>query len=137
MLKKGTKLYSIVKGKCPRCHEGNFFLHGFTFHPKKVTKIHTNCSKCDLKYMLEPSFFYGAMYINYGITVALSIVTFLIVKLIFGFSLLQSFVAIFIALLLFAPINLRLSRILWMNMFIQYDEKTVTTIKMEKLTNVS
>ena len=87
--------------------------------------------------MLEPSFFYGAMYINYGITVALSIVTFLIVKLIFGFSLLQSFVAIFIALLLFAPINLRLSRILWMNMFIQYDEKTVTTIKMEKLTNVS
>ena len=137
MFKKGTKLYSIVKGKCPRCHEGDFFLHGFTFHPKKVTKIHTNCSKCDLKYMLEPSFFYGAMYINYGITVALSIITFLIVKLIFGFSLLQSFAAIFIALLVFAPINLRLSRILWIHMFVQYDEKTITTIKMEKLNNVS
>lgn len=121
MFKKGTKLYSIVKGKCPRCHEGDFFITGFTFHPKKVTKIHANCSKCNLKYMLEPSFFYGAMYINYGITVALSITTFLIVKLVFDFSLLQSFAAIFIALLVFAPINLRLARILWINMFVDYE----------------
>ncbi|MGB0879157.1 MAG: DUF983 domain-containing protein [Polaribacter sp.] len=137
MFKKGTKLYSIVKGKCPRCQEGDFFSHEFTFHPKKITKIHTNCSKCNLKYMLEPSFFYGAMYINYGITVALSILTFLITKLIFDFSLLQSFATIFIVLILLAPLNLRLSRILWIHMFVQYDEKTVDATKMEKLTGQS
>ncbi len=122
MLKKGTKLYSIIKGKCPRCHEGSFFKYGFTFNPNKITHLHENCSKCNLKYMIEPSFFYGAMYVNYAITVALSIITFLIGKLIFHLTLLQSFISIIIALLVLAPINLRLSRILWINMFVSYKD---------------
>ncbi|QNM84485.1 DUF983 domain-containing protein [Polaribacter pectinis] len=124
MFKKGTKIYSIVKGKCPQCHEGDFFSNGFTFNPSKITAIHDNCPNCNLKYMIEPSFFYGAMYVNYGITVGLSIITFLIAKLLFNATLLQSFAAIFIALIILAPVNLRLSRILWINMFISYKDKT-------------
>lgn len=120
MFKKGTKMYSIVNGKCPKCHEGNFFKYSFTFYPSKITKLDDNCSNCNLKYMIEPSFYYGAMYVNYGITVAISIIVFIISTLIFNFSLLQSFVAIIIALLLLAPVNLRLSRILWINMFVSY-----------------
>lgn len=123
MFKKGAKIYSIVNNKCPKCHEGNFFLYGFTFIPNKITKIHKNCPNCDLKYMLEPSFFYGAMYVNYGITVGLSIITFLIAKLVFDLTLLQSFEAIMIALVILAPLNLRLSRILWINMFVSYQEE--------------
>ena len=120
MFKKGSKTYSILFGKCPRCHEGNFFKYGFTFKPSKITKLHQNCPNCNLKYMIEPSFFYGAMYVNYAITVAVSVITFLISKLVFDFSLLQSFIAIIIALVLLAPVNLRLSRILWINMFVAY-----------------
>ncbi|MFY0629807.1 MAG: DUF983 domain-containing protein [Flavobacteriaceae bacterium] len=121
MLKKGNKLYSVLMGKCPRCHEGDFFEFPFTFHPKKITKLHKNCPSCNLKYMIEPSFFYGAMYVNYGITVALSIITFLLAKLVFAFSLLQSFAAIFLVLLLLAPFNLRVSRVIWINMFVKFD----------------
>ena len=120
MFKKGTKLYSITKGKCPQCHEGSFFKYSFTFNPSKVTKIYDNCSKCNLKYMLEPSFFYGAMYVNYGITVGISVVTFLISTLVFNLSLLQCFVAILIVLFVLAPVNLRLARILWINMFVSF-----------------
>jgi uncharacterized protein (DUF983 family) len=123
MFKKGTKIYSVVKGKCPKCHEGAFFSNRFTFHPSKITQLHKNCPNCNLKYMIEPSFFYGAMYVNYGITVAISILSFLIAKLIFNATLLQSFAAIFIALLVLAPVNLRLSRILWINMFVGFDKK--------------
>ena len=122
MFKKGTKIYSIVNGKCPKCHEGNFFANCFTFNPKKITEIHDNCSNCNLKYMIEPSFYYGAMYVNYGITVALSIITFLVSKLVFNATLLQSFAAIFIALIILAPVNLRLSRILWLNMFVAFED---------------
>lgn len=75
--------------------------------------------------MMEPSFFYGAMYVNYGITVGISIVTFLISKLVFDLTLLQSFAAIIAALLILAPINLRLARILWINMFVSYDSKII------------
>lgn len=121
MFKKGKKAYSIFKGKCPRCHEGDFFEFPFSYNPSKITKLHKTCSTCNLKYMIEPSFFYGAMYVNYAITVALSVAVFVISKLILDLSLLQSFAAIFVALILTAPINLRLSRILWINMFIKYN----------------
>ena len=123
MFKKGTKLYSILNGKCPRCNEGAFFKYNFTFNPSKVTKLHENCSNCHLKYMIEPSFFYGAMYVNYGITVQFPSVLFLVAKLIFNGSLLQAFAAIFIALIVLAPVNLRLSRIIWIHMFVAFDEK--------------
>jgi len=123
MLKKGSKLYSIFKAKCPRCHEGEFFKYKFTFNPNKVTKLNSNCPKCNLKYMMEPSFFYGAMYVNYGLTVALSVAVFVISSLIFSLTLLQCFAAIVIALLLLAPFNLRLSRIIWINMFVHFDKK--------------
>ena len=63
------------------------------------------------------------MYVNYGITVAISIITFLVAKLVFSGSLLQAFATIFIALIVLAPVNLRLSRIIWIHMFIAFDEK--------------
>ena len=122
MFKKGTKLYSIANGKCPKCQEGDFFKYSFTFNPSKITKLHDNCSHCNLKYMMEPSFFYGAMYVNYGITVAISILVFLITKLVFEFELLHSFLSVVAALFILAPINLRLSRILWINMFVSYEK---------------
>jgi uncharacterized protein (DUF983 family) len=120
MFKKGTKLFSVSRGKCPQCQEGEFFKYPFTFNPSKVSKIHTHCSNCNLKYMLEPSFFYGAMYVNYGITVAISILTFLISNLIFEVSLLQSFALIVVTLFVLAPVNLRLARILWINLFVNF-----------------
>lgn len=123
MFKKGAKIYSIFNGKCPKCHEGDFFKHGFTFHPGKITTLHDNCAHCNLKYMLEPSFFYGAMYINYGITVAIAVVVFVILKLGLLFSLLHAFLGVLLALVILAPFNLRLSRILWINMFVSYENK--------------
>lgn len=126
MFKKGTKIYSILNAKCPKCHEGNFFKYKFSFNPTKITKLHENCSNCNLKYMMEPSFFYGAMYINYGITVGIAVVSFLIAKLGFQLELLSSFLVVLVCLILLAPINLRLSRILWINMFVSYDKDLET-----------
>ena len=120
MLKKGSKIYSILRGKCPGCHEGNFFKYTFTMNIFKVNKIEKKCSQCDLKYMIEPAFYFGALYVSYGITVAICIVTFIISKIIFDLALLSSFIAVFIVLILFIPVNLRLSRILLINMFINY-----------------
>lgn len=73
--------------------------------------------------MLEPSFYYGAMYVNYGITVGFSILVFLISKLIFDGSLLQSFITIIVSLILLTPVNLRLSRIIWIHLFVTYEKK--------------
>ena len=120
MLKKGTKIYSVLRGKCPSCHKGNFFKHSFTMNLFKVNKIKKTCSCCNLKYMIEPAFYFGALYVSYGITVAFCIVTFVISKLMLNVTLLTSFITIFVVLILFIPVNLRLSRILWINMFVSY-----------------
>ncbi|MEX6627195.1 DUF983 domain-containing protein [Tenacibaculum salmonis] len=131
MFKRGSKLYSILKGKCPRCHEGEFFKYKMTINPKKITKLHDNCPKCDLKYMMEPSFFFGAMYVNYGLAVALFVGVFIISKVFIGLTILQSFISIIVVSLLLTPFTLRLSRIIWINIFIAYD-KNVKKLSSKK-----
>jgi len=123
MFKKGSKLFSILKNKCPRCHEGDFMKNDTKFGVIKSTKMHESCSTCNLKYMLEPSFFYGAMYVTYALTIVLSVITFIIAYGIFGLSFLNSTIAIAISVIAFIPISIRLSRIIWINMFISYNTK--------------
>jgi uncharacterized protein (DUF983 family) len=122
MLKKGTKLYSILFNKCPKCHEGDFMKEKNILKLHRAYKMYSNCPSCNFKYMMEPSFFYGAMYINYSLTVGLSILTFAIATLFFDLTFLQSFIPIVIVLILTAPITIRLSRIIWINLFVSFDK---------------
>lgn len=120
MFKKGTKLYSILFNKCPKCHEGDFMKEKNIFKLHKAFQMHENCSNCNFKYSMEPSFFYGAMYVNYSLTVGVSIITFVISTLIFNLTLIESFIPIVVMLILTAPITIRLSRIIWINLFVKY-----------------
>ncbi|MGB5317885.1 MAG: DUF983 domain-containing protein, partial [Eudoraea sp.] len=61
MLKKGTKLYSILTGSCPKCHEESMYVDKNPYHLGSLFKMEERCSHCQTKYKLEPSFFYGAM----------------------------------------------------------------------------
>lgn len=123
MFKKGSKLYSVLFNKCPRCHEGNFMEENNIFKFKKAFKMNKTCSHCGLKYMMEPSFYYGAMYVTYALTVGISIITFIIATLIFKLSLLESFIPIVVVLILSSPFTLRFSRIIWINIFVHFDKK--------------
>ena len=71
--------------------------------------------------MLEPSFFYGAMYVSYALTVGISISTFTIATLLFDLSYIESLAPILIMLILTAPVTLRFSRIIWINIFVSYN----------------
>lgn len=120
MLKKGTKIYSLIKNKCPKCNEGQFFEDNNILHLKNVLKMHKYCPNCGFKYEIEPGFYYGAMYVSYGLTVGAAIITFTIMWLL-GLDLLTIFIGIFVMLIAFTPITLRLSRLLYGNIFIHFD----------------
>lgn len=122
MLKKGTKLYSIFKNKCPRCNEGEFFINSNPFKFKNILKIHDKCSHCQLKYMIEPSFFYGAMYVSYGLTVAMSVTIFIISQLL-NSNLIATLISIVVVLILSVPNLVRISRLIYINIFITYEKK--------------
>lgn len=123
MLKKGSKLNSILTGTCPRCQNESMYLDKNPLHLSKLIKMHERCSHCDLKYEIEPSFFYGAMYVSYGLNVGLSIATFLVTYLLLKTTVKTSFIAILVANILLFPFVLRLSRNIYINLFVSYDKK--------------
>lgn len=122
MIKKGTKLYSILKGACPKCQEESMYMNKNPYILSDTLKIHQHCSHCNTKYRLEPSFFYGSMYVSYGVGIAFAVVAFVISKLILDASLNITFLSIIGTLVVFGPIIMRLSRNIWINLFIHFDK---------------
>ena len=125
MIKKGTKLYSILTGSCPKCHQESMYETKNPYILSDVLKINETCSHCHTKYRLEPSFFYGSMYVSYGVGIAFGVAAFVISYLFFGSSLKTAFFAIIGTLVVFAPIIMRLSRNIWINIFMSYDKDLV------------
>ena len=81
------------------------------------------CSKCGTKYKIEPSFFYGAMYVSYGLGVAIAVAAFITSRFIIGTSMITAFLSIIGSIVLLMPVNMRLARNIWINIFISYDPK--------------
>lgn len=121
MLKKGTKLYSILTGSCPKCHEESMYVNPNPYALSQIFKMHERCSHCGTKYKIEPSFFYGSMYVSYGVGIAFAVAAFVIAFLFVGANLVNTFIAIVGTLVVFMPIIIRLSRNIWINFFIKYD----------------
>lgn len=124
MVGKGSKIYSIFTGKCPKCHEESMYKVKNPFLFLRALDMHENCSQCNLKYQIEPSFFYGAMYVSYAIGIAFAVAAYIISRFLFNADIFASFIAISITLVVCLPIITRLSRNLWINMFVHYDKDT-------------
>ena len=131
ILKKGNKLYSILTGNCPKCHQDFMYKNKNAYHLSQTLEMHERCSKCQTKYKIEPSFFYGSMYVSYGVGVAFSIVTFILSFIVFKSSLFFSFIAIVLTLLGLMPIIMRLSRNIWINIFMSYDASLAKKTQMQ------
>lgn len=125
MIKKGTKLYSIFTGACPKCHQESMYETKNPYVLSDVIKIKDNCSHCNTKYRIEPSFFYGSMYVSYGVGIAFAVAAFIISYLLLESSLMTAFIAIVVTIILCGPIIMRLSRNIWINMFLHYDKNLV------------
>lgn len=123
MLTKGNKLYSILYGKCPKCHEDHMYESKNPYNLGKMITMYNNCRNCGFEYQVEPSFFFGAMYVSYAVAVAFGIAIFLIAYLITP-NLVYCFIAIFLGLIVFMPIITRLSRNIYINIFVHYDPET-------------
>lgn len=118
MIRKGTPLYSILHFKCPYCQEGQFFV-SHPYNLKKAGDVLDRCPQCNGRYMIEPAFYFGAMYISYAMGVAIAMGIWA------AFALLAPEAAPFwiiasvtVVMLLTGPYLFALSRIIWANMFL-------------------
>lgn len=115
---------SILTLKCPRCHEGDLFIHKNPFNLKNFDKMPEQCSCCGQLIQPEPGFYFGAMYVSYGIGVALFITLFVLTQLIFSIQ-----GEIFLGFYTFLMLSLwtvifRYSRTIYLYIFVRYDPKT-------------
>ncbi|GAA4308170.1 DUF983 domain-containing protein [Christiangramia aestuarii] len=119
-LLKGTKIYSIITGTCPVCQEESMYIEDNPYKMYKVFQMHERCSNCGTKYKIEPSFFYGAMYVSYAVGIAFAVAAFIISYVFLNASLLGAFFSIVGTLVAFMPMIMRLSRNIWINLFFSY-----------------
>lgn len=123
IFKKRSKIYSILTGSCPKCHQAPMYMKKNPYLLSTTLKMPEHCSHCGFKYKIEPSFFYGAMYVSYGVGVAVAIAAFIVSFLIFKLGLKASFIAIVLTLVVTLPLIIRISRNIWINIFVSYDEE--------------
>ncbi len=117
---EGTKIHSIIHNKCPKCHQGDFFINKNPYS-KDFIKMHDKCTHCNENFIKEIGFYYGAMYVSYGLNIALGIGLFLLMVVVFNTGLLTYlFTFLGIVVILF-PVVMRTSRLLYINMFVSYD----------------
>ncbi len=121
---KGNRLYSIFTGACPVCHEESMYKESNPYKLSQIHDMHEKCSNCGTKYKIEPSFFYGAMYVSYGLGVAVSVATFVITYVFLQLEVMTSFISIIAVLIVLMPILMRLSRNIWINFFFSYKPKS-------------
>ena len=62
---------SILHLRCPRCHEGKLFTNPNPYHLKDLFKMPRYCTVCNLDLENEPGYYFGAMYVSYGLTAGL------------------------------------------------------------------
>jgi uncharacterized protein (DUF983 family) len=122
---KGTKLHTIFTGSCPVCQHESMYKENNPYKISKLFDMHTKCSHCGTKYKIEPSFFYGAMYVSYPVGIAFATAAFVISFLFFGASLLTSFFIILATLVVFLPVIVRISRNIWVSFFFKIDPEKV------------
>ena len=120
---KGSKLYSVLTGTCPVCHSESMYKEDNPYKVNRLFDMHERCSNCGTKYKMEPSFFFGAMYVSYAVGIAFAVPAFVIPYFFFNVSLLNTFWIIVAALFVFLPVIVRVSRNIWVNLFFNFDNK--------------
>ncbi|WP_149302874.1 DUF983 domain-containing protein [Pareuzebyella sediminis] len=129
MFNKSSTLYSILFLKCPRCHQGEF-LEANPYILSNFNKVKERCPKCELKYSLEPSFYYGSMYVSYGVGIAVAVAVY-ILTLLFMLDLQVShlFILIVAVLVILMPYIAAVSKSIWANFFFKYDPELAKKVE--------
>ena len=129
--KRRGVMSSIFALKCPRCREGDLFLTS-TFSYQKPTEMPERCPVCNQNYTPEPGFWFGAMFISYGWT-AWACLLFVgggIWGL--GMSVNGAFILLVVVIAIFFFWIFRVSRSIWIHIYVAYDPTAKAKFQKEK-----
>ena len=113
--------------QCPHCRSHRIYKTPFRIH--QALDMYAECPHCRQNFNPEPGFYYGAMFISYGLSGILLLGTGLI--LVFGFGMgvnRAMLVVLLLGALSFFKI-LRLSRSIWLHINVRYNVAAAKSLK--------
>lgn len=110
------RLIALAKEKCPSCEKGDVFKKKGNILKFNFPVMNERCPNCKHKLEIEPGYFYGAMFVSYGLIVAEMFVLF-VLSLVLDCDLNIRLAIIIIPMVLLGIHNFRYSRMIWMYIF--------------------
>ena len=121
-------LSSMLTLHCPKCRKGPLFKSGQISKPGSLFVMHSACPHCKQSFEPEPGFYFGAMFVSYGINTALFITAWVALLFIYPNYSLSLLLGILVAVVLLSlPFSFRLSRSIWLALFVRFDPSTGNT----------
>jgi uncharacterized protein (DUF983 family) len=118
-----NQVTSVLKLKCPKCGQGDLFVNKSAYQFKGFFDMHKECSNCKQDFEIEPGFYYGAMYVSYGVTIAISVAVFVAMTVLNLYSVGAYIIANIITLIISLPYVFKLSRSFWLKLMVKPDKK--------------
>ena len=103
--------------KCPKCKNGKIFNNRGNLLLLNIPKMNDKCPVCNYKFERETGFFFGAMFVSYGLAVAQMIASLVVFWYFIDLSPLRVFAIIATIAVLLGTINFKLSRSIWIYIF--------------------
>ncbi len=123
---RGTKLYSVLRLKCPRCQNSDLFINKNPYNFNTLDKMPHYCEVCGEDLQRETGFYYGAMMISHATTTLIAVIVHVTVYQFYGWEIAPNLIALLTVLLVMMPIIFRTSRAVWINIFSKYDPNAIT-----------
>lgn len=119
-MKSRSAISGMLNMRCPKCREGKMFPE-HTLYSRNFMKMNDRCSCCAQSFMPEPSFYFGAMFISYALNTGYFVTVWLALLILLEEITVSLMVGIIIVLVIgLLPITFRLSRVLWIYIFVRY-----------------
>ena len=110
-------LIHAVQNKCPKCHKGQVFntKNLLSFRPAAMQE---NCPHCHHNFSKEPGFYWGAMYVSYGLaTLEMAVVYAICMTLGANAVDVKNLVVSILVVLILFQFNFRMARLIWLYLF--------------------
>ena len=130
VFKKESKLFNVVRQRCPRCHEGDLFASKNPYNFKEGIKMHDSCTVCNQDFKIEPGFYIGALWTSFPIVIIIMALLSVLLLAFLKIPLEYFFVILTVLLFLLQPVITRLGRSIWIHIFVKYDSDAVNSPRL-------
>lgn len=116
---------SIIKLKCPKCRQGDLFINKSVYKTNGFFDMPSNCVRCGQDFDIETGFYYGAMYVSYGITIAINVAVFVALTVLDLYEVGLFLIIDLLVLLITLPYVFKVSRAIWINLNVPFNKNAI------------